>query len=346
MVIGIMDMSRSDTKFADSFSINMIGQSRSLLDVISTVRQIANHDVVVSIYGETGTGKELVARSLHYSSSRASGPFIPVNCGTLPDNLFESELFGHEKGAFTDAHQEHPGLVEQANGGTLFLDEIEVLSLKGQVSLLRFLQDKQFRRVGGKRMRTADVRILVASNIHLEELRDNPNRFREDLFYRLNVLPIRIPPLRERPEDIPLLAKHFLTIYKVRFDTPGKYFAKESTDYLFSRDWPGNVRELENSIQRGVLLAPTDEIRPEHVQPPSVVHDTQTDKTAPDIYSLDYKKAKAQVIEAFERDYLSNLMSRTSGNITCAAQHANKERSSLSRLLKKYQINPQQYHSL
>jgi DNA-binding NtrC family response regulator len=332
--------------FTELVTINMIGQSRAFLHVISVVKRIASHDVVVAIYGETGTGKELVAHSLHYCSARASGPFIPVNCGTLPDNLFESELFGHERGAFTDAHQEHQGLVEQASGGTLFLDEIETLSLKGQVALLRFLQDKQFRRVGGKRMRTADVRILVASNVHLDELRDKPNRFREDLFYRLNVLPIRIPPLRERPEDIPLLARYFLTIFKVRFDTPGKHFAKTSMEWLLSRDWPGNVRELENTIQRGVLLAPTDEIHPEHLQPPSVERVVPTDKSIPDIYCMDYKKAKAQVIDAFELDYLSNLMSRTSGNITCAAQYANTERSSLSRLLKKYQINPLHYHSI
>ena len=341
-----MDLGQSDTMFADFLTINLIGRSRALLDVITTVKRIADHDVVVSIYGETGTGKELVARSLHYSSTRATGPFIPVNCGTLPDNLFESELFGHEKGAFTDARQEHPGLVEQAHGGTLFLDEIEVLSLKGQVALLRFLQDKQFRRVGGEQMRTADVRILVASNVHMDELRDNPDQFREDLFYRLNVLPIRIPPLRERPEDIPLLAKHFLTIFKVRFDTPGKHFANTAMKWLLNRSWPGNVRELENTIQRGILLAPTGEILPEHLQPPSLSRDSPTDETHSDIYCMDYKKAKAQVIEAFERDYLSNLMSRTAGNITRAAQHAKKERSSLSRLLKKLQINPLHYHSI
>jgi DNA-binding NtrC family response regulator len=346
MQIGILDMSEIGSMSEDFISINIIGQSPAFLDVISTVRQVASHDVVVSIYGETGTGKELVARSLHYSGARATGPFIPVNCGTLSDNLFESELFGHEKGAFTDARQEHQGLVEQANGGTLFLDEIETLSLKGQIALLRFLQDKQFRRVGGKRIHTADVRVVVASNVHLNKLRDMPNRFREDLFYRLNVLPIRMPPLRERPEDIPLLARHFLSIFKVRFNIPTKHFSRTTMEWFLSKDWPGNVRELENTIQRGVLLAPADEICPEHLQPPSLNYDTPVDKALPGIYFLDYKKAKEQAVNAFERDYLSNLMSRTSGNISTAAKHANTERSSLSRLLKKYQINPLHYRSI
>ena len=184
----------------------------------------------------------------------------PVNCGSLPDTLVESELFGHKRGAFTDASSDRPGFIEQANGGTLFLDEIEALSSKAQVSLLRFLQDSQFRRVGGSTLKTADVRIVVASNIDLHQLQRD--QFRSDLFYRLDVLPIRLPPLRERSEDILLLAEYFLEKYKTRYCLEKKYLSTAAVKWCTSRDWPGNVRELQNSIHRGLLLAEGNEICP------------------------------------------------------------------------------------
>jgi DNA-binding NtrC family response regulator len=258
----------------------------------------------------------------------------------LPDNLFESELFGYEKGAFTDACHEHPGLIEQADEGTLFLDEIEALSTKGQVALLRFLQDRQYRRVGGKKLRTADFRIIVASNVDLDELRKEPGQFREDLFYRLNVLPIRIPPLRERPEDILLLAQHFLTVFKARFNITGKYLDPASMDWLLGHTWPGNVRELENTIQRGVLLAPSNEIQPEHLQPPTAIGCTQPDNDPPDLHHMTFSEAKANAIERFEQEYLNTILRNSQGNVSKAAQQANKERRALGRLLKKHQINP------
>lgn len=321
-------------------SINLIGRSRALQDVITTIKRIADHDVVVSIFGETGTGKELVARSIHYCGNRSAGPFIPINCGALPDNLFESELFGYEKGAFTDARHEHPGLIEQADTGTLFLDEIEALSPKGQVALLRFLQDKQYRRIGGKKLRTADVRIIVASNVHLDKLRAKPDQFREDLFYRLNVLPVRVPPLRERSDDIPMLAEHFLAIYKAGFSMPGKYLSHASVEWLSDRAWPGNVRELENTIQRGILLAPENEILPEHLQPLAATACGQSDMPPCDLHRMSFSKAKAQAIEKFEREYLCVILHHAHGNISTAARQASKDRRALGRLLKKHQINP------
>ena len=207
-----------DAISAELLAINLIGKSRALRDVIATVRRIANYLCCRVNLWRTGTGKELVARSIHYTGKRASGPLIAVNCGALPDSLFESELFGHEKGAFTDARTEYSGLIQQAESGTLFLDEIETLPTKGQVALLRFLQDGQYRRVGGKRLLNADVRIIVASNVHLDKLRALPGQFREDLYYRINVLPIRIPPLRERREDILPLAEYFLEKFRVCFN--------------------------------------------------------------------------------------------------------------------------------
>jgi DNA-binding NtrC family response regulator len=323
---------------ADLIPTNLVGRSRAFLDIVDTVRRIANFDVLVSIYGETGTGKELIARALHYCSSRSSRPFIPVNCGALQDTLFESELFGYEKGAFTDARQDHIGLIGQANKGTLFLDEIEALSSKGQVALLRFLQDRQYRRVGGKSFQTSDVRIVVGSNVDLDQLRHEPGRFRDDLFYRLQILPIHIPPLRERRDDISVLAKHFMTIFRARFEMPGKYLSRESIAWLLSRSWPGNVRELENTIQRGFLLAPNDEIGPEHLQAMSTSGHDSNRESSRELHDRPFNEARALVIEQFERAYLQHVMSVADGNVTQAARLAGKERRTLGRLLKKHCI--------
>jgi DNA-binding NtrC family response regulator len=323
--------------------VNLVGHSRALRTVVSTIRRIADHDVSVAIYGETGTGKELVARALHYTGARCTGPFIPVNCGALTDNLFESELFGHARGAFTDARRDHAGLVEQAERGTLFLDEIEALSPRGQVALLRFLQDKSYRRVGGNRQLTADVRIIVASNVAPDSLHGDANRFRDDLYYRLNVLPILVPPLRERREDIALLAQHFLTLFKARFNLPGKYLGQAGMAWLLEQDWPGNVRELENTLQRGLLLAEGDEIEPRYLQAPAESGTTACAEDTADMQSLPFHEARARVVEAFEHAYLQDLLARSGGNVTRAARTAGKERRSLGRLLKKHRIDPARY---
>ena len=323
--------------------INLVGQSRALLSIIELVSQVAKYDVTVAIYGETGTGKELVAQALHYTGTRSAGPFIPVNCGALTDSLFESELFGHERGAFTDAHREHAGLIEQAKGGTLFLDEIEALSARGQVALLRFLQDHSYRRVGGKAQYTADVRIIVASNVPPGELHKDTTQFRKDLYYRLNVLPVFIPPLRERREDIQPLAQHFLTVFKTRFNLPKRHLGEAGMRWLLRQDWHGNVRELENTLQRGLLLASGDEIEPQHLELPVDAEATSAADATAGIQHLQFNAARMQVIETFEHEYLQNLLARSGGNITRAARMAGKERRTLGRLLMKHRIDPAQY---
>ena len=330
----------ADSGTAALLPINLIGQSDGFLGVLDTVKRVANFDVVVSIYGETGTGKELIARTLHYLSGRKGGPFEPVNCGAIPDTLFESQLFGHKRGAFTDANADRKGFIAQAEGGTLFLDEVEALSPKGQVALLRFLQDMSFQRVGGTKLHTADVRVVVASNVDLNELSQSLGGFREDLFYRLNVLPIRIPPLRERRDDIPLLAKHFLDRFRASFKLPHKRFGEAAIDWLADNDWPGNVREMENTIQRGILLANDDEIQPCHLMAEDASGDGVVTSTHADtVNRLSFKAAKQQVVDRFEREYLQSLLLQFDGNLTRAAQHAETERRTLGRLLKKHSID-------
>ena len=329
----------------DLIELNLVGRSPALKAITETVKRLGHYDVTVAIYGETGTGKELVAQALHYNSKRSTGPFIPVNSGALIDSLFESEMFGYARGAFTDARREHAGLIEQAEGGTLFLDEIEALSLKGQVALLRFLQDKVYRKVGSERQHTANVRIIVASNVPPNELHDDTSRFREDLYHRLNVLPLFLPPLRERREDIEPLVQHFMTIFKARFDVPGKRIGNEGMTWLLVQDWSGNVRELENSVQRGLLLAEGNEIKPQHLQMPTEFGNTGRGEDKATRGSLSFNDARTQVVESFEQKYLQNLMAQSGGSVSRAARLAGKERRSLGRLLKKHHIDPTSYRT-
>ncbi len=232
---------------------NIVGESPAIKQVLSMIEQVANTDATVMILGKTGVGKELVAKAVHQQSKRNAGSFISVNCSALPENLIESELFGHEKGAFTGAHQRRSGRFELANGGTLFLDEIGELSLETQVRLLRVLQTNEFERIGGNETLRSDFRLIVATNRNLED-ELSAGRFREDLFYRLNVFPIHVPPLKERKEDIPLLAKHFIQIYSKKMDRKFENLPTNEMDKLKQYDWPGNVRELENIVERGTVL--------------------------------------------------------------------------------------------
>ena len=316
-------------------AINLVGRSEALLRVIDIVKRIAEYDVIVSIYGETGTGKELIARALHYLSSRADGPFVPVNCGSLHDSLVESELFGHKRGAFTDARSDHAGFIERARGGTLFLDEIHSLSRKAQVSLLRFLQDMQYERVGGGTLKTADVRVVVASNVDLTDFHKRGDDFRDDLFYRLDMMPIRMPPLRERREDIPLLVEHFLEKFKAHHALEDRCLGPSAQQWLMDQDWPGNVRQLQNCVHRGLLLAEGAEIDVQHLQPDHSDFAVGVDSLG----DLPFKDAKTQVLERFEHDYLRSIMVRCNGNVSLAAQRASTDRSTLGRLLKKHHIN-------
>jgi len=232
----------------------LLGRSRAMQAVLDQARAVAESDASVLLLGESGTGKELVAQALHWHSARRSGPFVPVNCAAVPETLLESELFGHEKGAFTGAQQKRVGLFAQAHGGTLFLDEIGDLPLALQVKLLRVVQDRAVRPVGGAEARHLDLRIITATNRDLATLVQE-GKFREDLYYRLAVIPIRLPSLRERPEDIPLLAEHFLRLAAARLGKTPTGFADDAAAWMLEHRWPGNVRELENLVERAAVLA-------------------------------------------------------------------------------------------
>ncbi len=232
---------------------NMVGQSEAITRVFDLIRKVAETDSTVLILGESGTGKELIAHAIHYNSPRRDGPLIPVNCAAIPEELLESELFGHERGAFTHAIRTRLGRFEQANDGTIFLDEISEMSPNLQVKILRVLQNHAFERIGGVKTIQVDIRVIAATNQDLEDLVAR-NQFREDLYYRLNVIPIRVPPLRDRVSDIPLLVQHFLTEISRKRKIPRKRFSPEAMDRLLRHSWPGNVRELENLVERLVIL--------------------------------------------------------------------------------------------
>ena len=308
----------------------LIGESASFLRVIEHVLKVAHSDATVLLNGETGTGKELVARSIHYCSPQRDKSFVPVHCGALPDHLVENELFGHVKGAYTDASSPEKGLVAEAEEGSLFLDEVDTLSASAQVKLLRFLQDRAYRPLGSARSLTANVRIIAATNADLwEQVRHK--RFREDLYYRLHVMAFRLPPLRERADDIPRLALHLLRRYRAQYGHGPQQFSAAAMDKLIGHAWPGNIRELETVIQRAVLLAASSILHPDDIELPF-----SNQSAASKAHS--FREAKARVIEQFERSYLTTLLSAHDGNITRAAQQAGKERRAFTRLLQKYDL--------
>jgi len=266
---------KKELKSRYSFA-NLVGTSPKMLEIYGLIKRVANTRTNILISGESGTGKELVARAIHYESERKEKPFVPINCGAIPENLLESELFGHQKGAFTGAVANKSGLFEVANDGTIFLDEITELPKELQVKLLRVIQERNFRRVGGIEDILVDVRIIAASNKEIDkEVKEG--RFREDLFYRLNVIPIQMPPLRERQEDIRFLAEHFFEKHKQELGKDIKGISHEAMDYLESYSYPGNIRELENIIERAVALENTSIILPESLPeyirslPPSIL---------------------------------------------------------------------------
>jgi DNA-binding NtrC family response regulator len=294
---------------------------------------IAKCDANVLIAGETGTGKELYARAIHYGSSREGRPFTPVNCGAIPTELVENELFGHERGAYTSAATFQAGLIEEANGGTLFLDEIDCLPVFAQVKLLRFLQEKEYRPLGSAKIRRADVRIIAASNLNLEDAVAQ-GRVRQDLYYRLNIISLILPPLRERREDIPLLARHFLARYAVELDKEVDDFSQEAMQLLMVHHWPGNVRELEHVIERALVLCEGS------VLEASDMVISPAGKTGA---QQSLQEAKAREIARFERDYIHGLLSACKGNITRAAQVAKKNRRAFWQLIQKHHIDVAQF---
>jgi DNA-binding NtrC family response regulator len=307
------------------------GQSPALMEIKAQISRMASYDVTVLINGETGTGKELCARMIHFLRHGDSQPFVPVNCGALPEELLENELFGHHKGAYTHAFDTQAGLVKTAHGGTLFLDEIEALSECSQVKLLRFIEDKKFKPLGQANYLSSEVRFVAAAKEDLWELVLR-HQFREDLYYRLNVVQIYLPPLRERCHDIPLLARHFLEHYSLVYEKPLKGICPPALLKLCHYDWPGNVRELENIIQEAVVNCDREWIESQHL------HLEKRQK--PDQVPMEsFQTAKKRSIEAFEREYLKSLLSWCRGNISRAAKFAHKERSSFCRLLKKHHIN-------
>jgi two-component system, NtrC family, response regulator AtoC len=295
----------------------MIGRSPAIQSVFRTVQKVAEYKTNVLITGESGTGKELVARALHDLSPRAAGPFVAVNCGAIPENLLESELFGHKKGAFTDASRDKKGIFEEANGGTLFLDEIGELPLALQVKLLRAIQEEEIRRLGDNQEIHIDVRVLAATVRNLPEEAQR-GRFREDLFYRLNVLPVHLPPLRDRKEDIPMLVEHFIRRYSEKHAHTGmrvEGVAPEAMELLLAYAWPGNVRELENTIERAMVLCDGPRIEVPVLEP-KIAATRDKARSALPVVEMSIKKTT----RAIEEELIRRALQATGGNRTNAAK--------------------------
>ena len=301
----------------------IIGSDDKMQAIFATVRKVATTDVPVLVTGESGTGKELVASAIHSNSLRKDKPFIPINCGAIPENLLESELFGHEKGAFTGAHVQRSGKIELANGGTLFLDEIGELPLQLQVKILRFLQDFKIERIGGRETLEMDVRIIAATNKDLKKM-ISEGMFREDLYYRLAVIELDLPPLRERGEDIVLLARSFVQKFSPEGVKP-KTFSEDAVDAMYAYNWPGNVRELENKVRRAITLAEGPVITATDIG-------LERSETASD--SLDLKVAR----EEFEKKLIKKAVLKNNYNISKAADDLGLSRPTLHHLIKKYNI--------
>ena len=308
---------------------NVIGKSEKMKKVLAQVRQAAESESSVYIEGESGTGKGLIAKSLHLASSKKDGPFVVINCATIPENLLESELFGYKKGAFTGAAHSKKGLFLQADKGTVFLDEISEMPLFMQVKLLRVLEEKEFYPLGGEKPVKVDTRLIAASNKNLKE-EVKKGLFREDLFYRIYVIPIELPPLRERKGDIPLLAEHCFRKFTKQNKKEIKGFSPAVLQKLMLYSWPGNVRELENTIECAVAMATQDIITEDLILP------TQTTE-------VDCLKPLREAKEGFERNYLVQLMELTQGNISRAAKLAGKYRADFYDLLKKYNLSPEDF---
>lgn len=337
-----LELSVNASSASDPHSTLMLGESEPLQRTRSLLQRYANCNAPVLIEGETGTGKELAAREIHYASARSLGPFVPVNCGALPDSLLESELFGHRRGAFTDAKSNEPGLVEYARGGTLFLDEIDSLSSHAQTTLLRFLQNGEFRPVGERPLRIADVRIVAATNVSLRAAVE-AGHFRRDLFYRLNPLYVCLPPLRERDEDVILLARHLLRDAIGRHDIGPREWTDDALEALKSHDWPGNVRELENVILRACMRSDHGTVSVAelaHAEPAiwgTIKFASAEEPTCTAIKS-GFAAEKQRAIQTFERRYLTALMHRADGNVSHAALLSGTERRQLGKLLKHHGI--------
>jgi len=308
----------------------IVGETPAFLAELCKLPRIASCDATVLIRGESGTGKEIFARAIHYLSQRAGGPFVPVNCGAIPTELAESELFGHRRGAFTGAVRDRIGLVAEAAGGTILLDEVDSLSLALQVKLLRFLEDGEFRPVGGSRTDRVSVRVIATTNADVERIIQE-RKFREDLYYRLNVLRVALPPLRERPGDLPLLASALLKKQALILDCTLKPLASAALTCMAAYRWPGNVRELENVLTRALIFSKGSEIQVEDLALPA--------ESQGEVQGQSFRSLKARVIKDFERAYLQTMLDRYGGNITRAAHAAAKNRRAFWELLRKHGLS-------
>ena len=314
---------------------NIIGRSKAMQHVYDLIAQVARTDTTVLLRGESGVGKELVAQAIHYNSPRADGPFVKVSCAALPESIIESELFGHEKGAFTGATRQRPGRFERADGGTLFLDEVGDLSPATQVRLLRVLQEKEFERVGGTEPIRTDVRIIAATNRDLEDAIEH-GAFRQDLYYRLNVFPIHIPPLRERRTDVMLLADHFVEKHSKEHGKNVRRISTPAIDMLTSYHWPGNVRELENCIERAVLLSEDDVIHGHHL-PPTLQTAEASGTVPPDDLEA--------VLDGVEREMILEALKSARGNMAKAARNLGITERVMGLRIKKHGIDAKRFHT-
>jgi two-component system, NtrC family, response regulator AtoC len=322
------EVQRLRSEVADKYRFeNIVGRSACMQEVFNLIRRVTDSTVTVMITGESGTGKELVARALHFNSSRAARPFMPVNCAAIPGTLLESELFGHKKGAFTDARQDRSGLLVEADGGTVFLDEVAELPPPLQAKLLRVLQEREVRPLGTTQSVSIDVRFVSATNRNLQQLLQS-GQFREDLYYRLNVIQIALPPLRDRPEDILLLATHMLRQVAARTGKPAVGISPRAAKLLLAYPWPGNARELENVIERAVALSQHDEIELSDL-PPSMLQ-----RRSPDVVAE--AAARQMTLSDLEREYIQQVLDEEHGNKTRAAQRLGLDRKTLYRKLEEY----------
>ena len=316
---------------AEFYTPEIIGKCQQMSEVYDIIERTSATDATILITGESGTGKELVAKALHMQSPRKDFPFVVINCGAIPENLLESELFGHEKGAFTGAHVQRKGRIERANQGTVFLDEIGELSVALQVKLLRFFQEREIERVGGREPIQIDVRIIAATNRNLEEEIEK-ERFRPDLFYRLSVIPINLPPLREREQDIFTLAKHFLNKFNLEHERKIKGFSREATKLIQDYSWPGNIRELENKVKRAVIMTKNAVIIPE-------------DFNLKFEESPQEKRHLRKAVEEFEENCIRQALLKNDGNVSRTAQELGINRTTFYDMLNRYNIDRADYAS-
>ena len=314
---------------------DLVGKSTRMKKVYETIQTVAKTDLTVLITGETGTGKDLTARAIHALSNRSRGPYVAVNCPTVPENILESELFGYKKGAFTHATQNRAGLFQEAHKGTIFLDEIGDISPTIQTKLLRVLQEKEIKPLGDTRVIQIDVRIISSSNQNLTE-KISKNEFREDFFYRLNVLSIELPALRDHPEDIPLIANHLLEKHSAKLNKPLKRLSSGLMELFLKRPWVGNVREMENVIIQGILFSTTDEITPRDIDFNEILPDGP--RMEHPFQQLTYREAKEQTLQHFNAGYIGNLLEANNGNVTQAARSCGLERQALQQIMRRYKV--------